>query len=222
MEAVIKLGGSLAGDPKTLKSLCIKLSELAKTHKILVIPGGGEFADVIRKFDKEYHLSSSAAHKMAILAMDQYGLLLADITPNSRIVRMLDEAKELSKQGFIPIMLPSELIFHVDPLEHSWEVTSDSIAAYVASILPAKRLVLITDVDGIYTNDPKKSPTAKLIKEVSAKKLLTWKVKTCIDTFLPKILLEAKLDCYVVNGKYPKRIRMILEGENAICTKITV
>jgi aspartokinase-like uncharacterized kinase len=134
----------------------------------------------------------------------------------------LDEAKELSKQGFIPIMLPSELIFHVDPLEHSWEVTSDSIAAYIASILPAERLVLITDVDGIYTNDPKKSPTAKLIKEVSAKKLLTWKVKTCIDTFLPKILLEAKLDCYVVNGKYPKRIRMILEGENAICTKITV
>jgi len=107
-------------------------------------------------------------------------------------------------------------------LEHSWDVTSDTIAAYIAGLLHAEKLILVTDVDGIFSEDPKKNVDAKLIEELSAKKLLGWNKRTSVDKTLPKILLKANLDCYVVNGGYPERIKMILENKKTVCTHVTV
>jgi len=221
MEAVVKVGGSLADDPASLASLCQELSVLAKAHGILIVPGGGEFADTVREFDKTYSLSNMVAHKMAILAMDQYGFFLSDITPNSYVSHSLEEISNSAK-GTLPIFLPSKLMFREDPLEHSWDVTSDTIAAYIAGLLHAEKLILVTDVDGIFSEDPKKNVDAKLIEELSAKKLLGWNKRTSVDKTLPKILLKANLDCYVVNGGYPERIKMILENKKTVCTHVTV
>lgn len=221
MEAVIKVGGSLAEHPANLRKLCQMLGTIAQTHRVLVVPGGGKFADTVREFDKAYNLSNTFAHKMAILAMDQFGLLLSHITPNSYLSYSIKEM-EKSVTGMLPIFLPSRFVFRKDPLEHSWNVTSDTIAAHIASVLHARKLILVTDVDGIFTEDPKKDPNATLIKEMSAKKLLAWNNTTSVDKTLPKILLETKLDCYVVNGRYPKRIKAILENEKPISTHITV
>lgn len=219
MEAVIKVGGSLAENPANLKRLCLELSLLAKTYRILVVPGGGEFADITRKFDQTFILSSTVTHKMAILAMDQYGLLLSDIASDSYVSYSLEEI-ENSAGGMLPIFLPSSLMFCEDPLEHSWDVTSDTIAAYVAGLLQVKHLILVTDVDGIFSDDPKKNLNSTLIKELPAKKLLGWNKRTNVDRALPKILLQKKVDCYVVNGRYPERVRFILENGKTICTHI--
>jgi len=221
MEAVLKVGGSLAEDSASLTSLCQELSVLAKNHRILIVPGGGEFADTVRKFDKTYSLLGMVAHKMAILAMDQYGFFLSDITPNSYVSHSLKEISNSAK-GKLPIFLASKLMFHEDPMEHSWDVTSDTIAAYIAGLLHAKKLVLVTDVDGIFSEDPKKNVDAKLIEELSTKKLLGWNKRTSVDKTLPKILLQANLDCYVVNGGYPERIKLILENKKTVCTHVTV
>jgi aspartokinase-like uncharacterized kinase len=113
-------------------------------------------------------------------------------------------------------------MFQEDPLKHSWDVTSDSISAYVASLLHAEKLVLVTNVDGIFSDDPKKNPDATLIAELPAKSLLSWNMRTSVDKTLPKILLQAQLDCYVVNGRYPERIKLILENEKTFCTHVTV
>ena len=98
MEAVLKVGGSLAETPESLTRLCQELSVLAKAHKIVVVPGGGKFADTVREFDKTYGLSDVAAHKMAIYAMDQYGLFLSDKIPNSIVTYALEEVIN-SKKG---------------------------------------------------------------------------------------------------------------------------
>ena len=218
MEAVLKIGGSLAEDPDSLRKLCEKLSEYSKTHKILIVPGGGEFADTVRNIDKRFGLSSRAAHKMAIMAMDKYGLLLCDLTPDSYVTY----TNEKTKQGMLPIFLPSKLMFQKDPLENSWDVTSDTIAAYIANILQAKKLVLVTNVDGIFTEDPKQNRDTKQINELSATELMKWNKRTSVDKTLPKMIVETKLDCYVVNGKHPKRIEDILENKKSVCTRITV
>ena len=221
MEAVLKVGGSLADDPTSLANLCQELSALSKTHRILIVPGGGEIADIVSKFDKTYSLSDVVAHKMAVLAMDQYGFLLSDITPESYVSPSLEEISNSAK-GTLPIFLPSKLIFREDPLEHSWDVTSDTITAYIAQLLNAEKLILVTDVDGIFSEDPKKSLNTKLIEELPAEELLGWNMRTSVDKMLPKILLQANLDCYVVNGKHPERIKRILENKKTVCTKITL
>lgn len=221
MEAVIKVGGSLAEYPDELKKLCHMLGTMVKTHKILVVPGGSKFADKVREFDKTYNLSDAIAHKMAVLAMDQFGLLLSHITPNSYVSYSIKEIEKYIPD-MLPIFLPSRFIFRKDPLDHSWDVTSDTIAAYIASVLDTKTLMLVKDVDGIFSEDPKKDPKARLVKDISAKKLLTWNNTTSVDKTLPKILLKTQMDCYVVNGRYLKRVRAILENEKSISTHIIV
>jgi aspartokinase-like uncharacterized kinase len=220
VDAVIKVGGSLAEDPERLKALCRKLSELAKKYAVIVVPGGGRFADVVRDFEQRFALSSGVSHRMAILGMDQFGLLLSDIMPNSHLFYRLENAKEFLEAKTVPIFLPSHLMFQEDPLENSWDVTSDSIAAYIAGRVHARKVILVTDVDGVFTKDPKKNGDATLIERMPAKKLLTMNHRTSIDRFLPKLLLEAQIDCYVVNGKYPARIEAILAGQRTTCTVI--
>lgn len=221
MDAVVKIGGSLAEDPAQLRALCRKLCELAKKYTFIVVPGGGSFADVVRDFDRRITLSNDISHRMAVLAMDQFGLVLSDFVPDSRVIHRLEDVEDFSEDLNTLIFLPSQLMFQENPLENSWDVTSDSIAAYVAGRVKSGKLVLVTDVDGVFTSDPKTFSDAVLIGHLSAEELLGLKQRTSVDRFLPKLLLDAGFDCYVVNGKYPDRIEAVLAGQQATCTIIS-
>jgi len=216
LDAVIKVGGSLVDSPR-LNELCKTLEKISKKYKCVIVPGGSEFADTVRKFDKKFHFSDKVSDRMAILAIDQYGLLLSHLM-DSYLLREIEMPKPFPKKPVI--FLPSNYMFEKDPLPNSWDVTSDSIAAHTAQIFKANKLILVKDVDGIFSSDPKKSPKAKLIKRISAKQLLAWNKKTCVDKFLPKILLKNKFLCYIVNGKHPKRIGEILKGKGTVCTEV--
>ena len=217
---VIKIGGSLAFQPERLRALCTKISEYSKKHRLIVVPGGGEFADVVRTLDKRFSLSCSVTHKMAVLGMDQYGLMLSDLIPNSAKARKLEEVEYFLDQGKLPVFLPSNLLFSEDPLENSWEVTSDSIAVYLADRMHVQKLLLVTDVDGVYTADPKANPDSKLIKKLSASELLAMNARTSVDKFLPELLLKLPVDCFVVNGLFPQRVEAVLKGQDTIYTLI--
>jgi 5-(aminomethyl)-3-furanmethanol phosphate kinase len=218
---VVKIGGSLVAYPEKLKSLCTKLSELSKNHSLILLPGGGEFADVTRNLDEKFSLSCRVSHQMAILGMDQNGLLLSQLTPQSVTVTKLCEIRRVLDSSHLPIFLPSTLFFKEDPLENSWDVTSDSIATYLASRLHTSKVLLVTDVDGVYTDNPKTTPGAELIKRISASQLMAKNKRTSVDRALPTLLLKASIDCFVVNGLFPERIAAILDGRETICTVIT-
>lgn len=220
MEAVIKVGGSLAEDSTHLKNLCHKLNELSKEYDVVIVPGGGRFADTVREFDRYFYLSNEVTHQMAILAMDQFGLLLSDLIPDSRVSYLLETVKSSVATQMTTILLPSRLMLETDSLEKSWDVTSDTIAAYVAKMLKAKKLILATDVDGVFTHNPKKNADAELIKRISAKRLLKFSKRTCVDRYLAKFILKQNTSCFVVNGKYPDRIEAILSGKQTISTRI--
>ena len=217
---VIKIGGSLALYQEKLKILCSKLRVASKKHNILVIPGGGEFADVVRVLDKRFTLSDSVSHKMAILGMDQYGFLLSDLIKGSQVINQLKHIQNIFDSHKLPIFLPSNFILRNNPLENSWNVTSDSIAVYIANQLHIRKVILATDVDGIFTRDPKKYSDTKLICELSARKLESMNERTSVDKFLPKLLSKMQVKCFVVNGLFPERVEDILDKRNAICTII--
>ena len=221
MDAVVKVGGSLAEMPEQLIALCAKLSALARNYGLVMVPGGGRFADVVRDSDERFNLSSGVSHRMAILGMDQFGMLLAQITPNSCATYSLEDARQLAETVAVPIFLPSRLLFKEDPLKNSWDVTSDSIAAYVAGKLQAAKLVLVTDVDGVFTEDPKTNKDAVLMEQVSPEELLKLNKRTSVDRFLAGLLAESPVDCYVVNGNYPERVEAVLAGQQATCTLIS-
>lgn len=220
MDAVIKVGGSLAETPEVLRALCVELCQIAKEYAFVVVPGGASFADAVREFDKKYTLPPVVSHRMAILAMDQYGLVLSHLIPESCCLNGFKEVKSIREAKKVPVFLPSKLMFHDDPLEASWDVTSDSIASYIARRLQAEQVILVTDVNGVFTKDPKKFADAKLMSKVSVRELLSYSERTSVDKFLPKYLSKNPINCYVVNGKHPERIKAVLSGRKTICTRI--
>jgi len=220
LEAVIKVGGSLLEAPQNLEALGLELSSLARKHRFVVVPGGGKFADAVREVDAQFHLPVAVSHRMAILAIDQYGLLLSKFIPSSVICDSLRAAGEVSRAGQVAILLPSKMLRKFDPFEPSWDVTSDSIAAYIACKLKADKVVFVTDVDGIFTADPKNHGNARLLSQVSVDTLLRFSERTSVDKFLPVFLSQHALNCYVANGRFPERLAAILSRQETMATRI--
>ena len=178
----------------------------------MFVIGGGEFANLIRKYDGEIGFSQDITHETAIDSMDILAKLLNDKLAFTEISYTIEEAISISNLNKIPIMICSDILKENEPFEHSWNVTSDSIASYIASLFNAK-LLIATNVNGIYTKDPSLSG-AELIREIDVNKLLTFD-ESSIDLMLPTLLIEYGLDCYVVNGEYPQRVLSIIENKAA-------
>lgn len=211
MEWVVKIGGSL------FPEYSINLAQELVGKDVLVVCGGGQMANQIREYHHELNFSPTAGHKTAILCMDILGMLLADKVKGAKAVRSLEEAKKVLDAGKLPVLIPAMLLEYLDPLEHSWRVTSDSISLYISNLLEAK-LLITTDVDGIYTHRPSLDG-AQFIKEISAKKLLNFG-ETSLDESFAELLLKYKTSTYVVNGKHPERVLAILDGRSSINTFI--
>jgi aspartokinase-like uncharacterized kinase len=148
IQAVVKIGGSLSRLPGALAQVGQILAQASEAVPLVVVPGGGPFAEAVRQFDEQIGLSSDAAHWMAILAMDQYAHALADFIPGSAVVESEEEVHEALVRRRIPILAPSRWLRATDELPHRWEVTSDSLAAYLAGLLGANRVVLLKPLAG--------------------------------------------------------------------------
>jgi len=146
MITVIKIGGGLTGIPGALDRVCAAVGEAARGRRVLVVPGGGPFADAVRELDRSAGLSADAAHWMAMLAMDQYAHVLAGRIPGAVMVDEPGAILEALRLGSVVVLAPSRWMRSADVLPHTWDVTSDSVAAFVAGAVDAARLVLIKPV----------------------------------------------------------------------------
>src|SRR5690348_2667768 len=146
VDAVIKVGGALIHQPSALDDAAHAIAAAARTHRVLVVPGGGPFADAVRTADRDVGLGDDAAHWMAILGMEQYAHLLAERIAGARIVECVEEIERAYGDACVPVLAPYRWLRSADPLPHAWEVTSDSIAAWVAGAVNARTLVLIKPV----------------------------------------------------------------------------
>jgi aspartokinase-like uncharacterized kinase len=188
---VIKIGGSLIHRGMELVREIIEYSN-SEGETILIVPGGSIFADTVRRIST----TEEAAHWMAVLAMEQYGYYLG----NGNDVELIDNLNSHGKGAYI--LLPYNLIKTKDELPHTWNVTSDTIAAWVAQKLGA-RFIKATDVDGIYLD-------GTLIKELEASELVG--KETCVDAYLAHFLKENKMDCEIINGNCPGRLKNALKS----------
>jgi len=186
-DAVLKVGGSLSHRPRALRRLMTSLEALGRTRPLVVVPGGGRFADEIRRADRRFGLAASSAHWMAILAMDQLAHVLFDLARSAVMVRRPHEVRA----GRLNVLAPSAWLIETDPLPHSWDVTSDSIAAWVARALAARRLILVKSADG-----PGRTATPAQLGDL-------------VDPYFGQAL-SRDLTCWIVNGAHPERIATLL------------
>lgn len=202
IKQVVKIGGSL------FPEYAIELADQLKNTDSLIVLGGGEFANLIRKYNDEQAFSEEVNHWTAIDCMDIIAKLVNDKVDSTKLAYSIEDANDISDNGFTPIFVVSKFLRYEDPFECSWDVTSDSIAAYVSHLLNAN-LLIVTNVNGIYTQEPKE-PGSTFISKIDATTLLTFQ-ESSIDVMLPSLLLEFGTDCYVVNGKYPERVLSLID-----------
>ena len=211
---VIKIGGSLF--PEKAIELVSALKDLKELKNIncLIVTGGGEFANIIRKYDEQIEFSNDITHVTAIDSMDIIAKLLNDKFDFTNLVYSIEKAENSLKNNDIPIMACSKILkedgFDFE-IPHSWNITSDSISLCIANLLKAK-LLITTNVDGIYTQKPT-SVGAKFIHEIDAKKLLTFD-ETSVDLMLAELLLKFGTNCFVVNGNFPERVLSLIEDNS--------
>jgi probable H4MPT-linked C1 transfer pathway protein len=143
VDTVVKVGGGLLAHRVAFESVLRAIAEASRHQRIVIVPGGGPFADAVRDVDRRLDLSDEAAHWMAILGMDQCAQVIVSRLRRGVVVsepRAIAAALEATQ---IPVLAPSRWMREADPLPHTWDVTSDSIAAWVAGQLDASRLMLV-------------------------------------------------------------------------------
>lgn len=145
---IVKVGGGLLTVPGALDRAASALTTASSHRPLVVVPGGGPFADTVRRFDAEHGLAPESAHWMAILGQDQYAYVLAERIPGASLVHGPDGiAAELAARR-IAILAPYRWMRDADVLPHSWDATGDSVAAFVAGALDANLLVLLKPAAG--------------------------------------------------------------------------
>ena len=140
---VVKVGGGLLAHEGCLDAVLTVLADLASDEPLVIVPGGGPFADAVRDQDQRLRVSDDASHWMAVLGMEQYAHLIASRLRGAVLVTDRDRISAALRDGQIPVLAPFEWLRRDDPLPHSWQVTSDSIAAWVAAAIGARRLILV-------------------------------------------------------------------------------
>ena len=143
VQTVVKIGGGLLAHEGCLDAVLNAIAGMERQETVLIVPGGGPFADAVRDQDARALLSDDAAHWMAVLAMDQYAHLIASRLRAARLVSDAEGMSAAHRAGEIPVLAPYAWLRRADPLPHSWDVTSDSIAAWVATAVQAGRLLLV-------------------------------------------------------------------------------
>ena len=143
--AVVKLGGSLANAGPLGGWLDAVLAH--GRGRTVVVPGGGAFADAVRSAQVRVGFSDRAAARMAVLAMEQYAELLLDRAPSLRACSDAAAIRAALAASDVALWRPSRMVESDPAIAASWDVTSDSLAAWLARRVEAHRLVLVKSAD---------------------------------------------------------------------------
>ena len=187
---VIKIGGSL------IDQLDRILGTLHRSGRpVLLVPGGGPFARLVR----ETGAGGEPGHWMAVAGMEQMGWYIAAKGASPVTGLQVPTRRE--------VLLPYTLLRSEDPLPHTWDITSDTISAWVASRLGLP-LILLKSVDGIRTGGVLQE---KVVADIPT---------TDVDPGFIRYVLDSSLQVTIINGRVPGRLDRLLGGARVPGTTI--
>jgi aspartokinase-like uncharacterized kinase len=141
---IVKLGGSLAHTQRCAAWLDVLA---AWGGPLILVPGGGPFADGVRAAQAAMRFDDAAAHRMALLAMEQFGIALAAHAKVFVLANSCEEMNSAVRAKKIPVWLPASMVLAASEVPEAWDMTSDSLAAWLAGVVGAHRLLLIKSRD---------------------------------------------------------------------------
>lgn len=189
---VIKLGGSLAESGR----LRMMLAHVRRARRsVVVVPGGGAFADAVRRAQDATGFSDAVAHDMALLAMHQMAAVLCDLEPRLVAAETLESMAAAWRHGRVPVWLPARLCAGDRRIPRDWSITSDGLAARLAERLAAAEVVLVK--------------SCVVGKAVSARTLAR---RGVVDPVFPRIVARARLPWHVLGAGDEGRFAALLDS----------
>ncbi len=220
MNLVLKLSGHLvSSDGKINHQLIADYAKLLREvydskGKWVVVVGGGEVARRYVEAARAIGADEVMCDEVAILITRANARLMAACLGNlaqQRIPTSTEELRELAIDGKIVVM------GGLQPGQ-----STVAVSALAASVIKAERLIITTDVDGIYTSDPKVDPSAKPLPQISLSELSKMVAELpqtagkypLIDNLAISILQRSKMPCLYLNGRKLENVRKAIMGEN--------
>jgi 5-(aminomethyl)-3-furanmethanol phosphate kinase len=141
---VVKLGGSFAFSAH----LADWIAAIARgAGRAVIVPGGGPFADAVRAAQTKMGFDDLAAHRMALLAIEQFGCAITTLHEALSLADSLDSIRRGLANDQVPVWLPTRMALAATDIPQCWDVTSDSLAAWLAGKLGAERVLLIKHIE---------------------------------------------------------------------------
>jgi aspartokinase-like uncharacterized kinase len=192
---VVKVGGSLFSG-ESLPGWLAALTRHGR-GRVVIVPGGGPFADQVRAAQARWRFGDAVAHHMAMLGMAQYGLMLSGLEPALVAASGEDAIRLAWRQRMVPIWTPYGA--SIPDVRADWSMTSDSLAAWLAARLQIKHLLLVKSV---------RIDTASIAADELAR-------RGVIDLRLPELLRGARLACRILAAQDYDLFESALRGEPA-------
>ncbi|MBR4685444.1 MAG: isopentenyl phosphate kinase family protein [Candidatus Methanomethylophilaceae archaeon] len=252
---LIKLGGSVITDKAQYRSfkqeqtvrLCKEIASAGVG--VMIVHGAGSFGHMIaKKYSLQYGLKdfgqipavAQVQHDVRELSamvtqeLIKVGLPAVSVPPGScfvmdkgrLIVNDPEALKALAHIGIMPVLFGDV----VADRSYGFAICSgDQAMEVIADIFKPSKIVFVSDVDGLYTADPKKDPNAKLIEYADGSMLdkldselsvadVTGGIKGKVEEMIRMCGDDG--ECILVNGTVPGRLEALLKGEEVPCTKV--
>lgn len=179
---MVKIGGGLLRDEglEGLRRACADVGEMAARRPVLVVPGGGPFADAVRTVDAQVGLDAGVAHVLALRAMDQFGVLLAALLPAGELLTDLVAPRALG------VLAATSAFAGRTDIPESWAVTSDSLAVLAAGAIGGEAAVLLKPVAGVLAQWPSDGPPLPRLTAGELQALQDAGSGRAVDLYLPE------------------------------------
>ena len=246
MRIVIKIGTSTLAHPagllniRLVESLCKTISDICNAgHQVILVSSGAIGMGVgklgLRQRPTDIPTKQAAAAVGQCELMYTYDKLFGeynhtvaqllitreDIESDVRHTNFSNTLNRLLELGALPIINENDTVATSEIVIGD----NDTLAAHVAESVSADLLILLSDIDGLYTADPHKDPNAKLIPVIetlddsimalgggSSTKQGTGGMVTKLQA--AAICMAAGCDMVIANGSRPDNLYDILDGKS--------
>ena len=150
-----------------------------------------------------------------------------DIEQEEKKENLTNTFNALLEMGVIPVVNENDSVSYTEiESEERLFGDNDMLSAVVAVLCKAKRLIILSDIDGLYDSDPRLHPGAKLIEKIeqiddsvyalaggAGSRRGTGRMKTKLQA--ANLATANGIDTVITNGKHPESIYTIIEGNHA-------
>ena len=196
VDYLMKLGGSVLYDLNKTRILMERIEKSSNKNVVYTV-GSGCLGDFYKRWVREGSgviVPYENSIKIWSDLQSANANIIASLNSNFIVCDNVEEVDLVLKEGKRPIL--DARGFHEEFRELKYQ-TTDVRAAFLCNKLGCKKLIIVTDVDGIYSGDPKKDSNSKKLKVIQAKELIKMG-RTSVDRGLAEMLIKYGITGYVV------------------------